>query len=359
MRARDVLFGGRVSRLSLAVLATIALLLGFVGGVVGRKTAKVEAVPTSSEVHLSYDRRSQPLESQFAKVAAAVQKSVVEIVAANGTVYEKGSGVIIDSGGHIVTNNHVIAQAADNPSQYIVMVVFHDGKQMPAKVIGHDSKTDLAVLKVDNVKDLTVGKLGDSSKVQVGDLVVAVGSPLGLRSTVTHGVVSALHRAVEIGDTVLDAIQADAPINAGNSGGPLIDMDAQVVGINTARYLGKGGVSIVTIGYAIPIDEVKAVVEVLIRDGKIQHPTLGINTRSVSNSLATGALVANVKAGSPAQRGGVLENDVITKVGTRAVADAYECVIAIRLLTIGRPTPIGVVRDGHPIALTVTPDPDK
>ena len=266
--------------------------------------------------------------------------------------------MIIDVSGHIVTNNHVIADVGSDAKPPDVSVIFNDGTKVPAKTIGRDPETDLAVLKVDNLKDLTVGHLGDSDKAQVGDLVVAVGSPLGLRSTVTHGVVSALHRATPVSDTVLDAVQIDAPTNAGNSGGPLINMKAQVIGINSARFRGTGGLSIVSIGYAIPINEVKNVAEVLIRDGKIHHPTLGINTRSVSNPIASGAQVANVKTGGPAQRGGVLENDVITKIGNRSVADAYECVVATRLLAIGQPAPITVVRDGHPVTLTVTPDTD-
>jgi S1-C subfamily serine protease len=355
---RDVLFGGRVSRMSLSILAVITLLLGISGGVIGRKTADVAEAFTSSNVTLSNNGRNRPPVSEFTKVAAAVQKSVVEVIAANGKVFEEGSGVVIDHRGYLVTNDHVIAEAANDPKKYGLVVIFNDGKQVPGHLVGHDPKTDLAVLKVDDVKDLTVAQLGDSDTLQVGDLVVAVGSPLGLRSTVTHGVVSALHRAVEVGETVLDAVQADAAINAGNSGGPLIDINARVIGINTARFLGNAGVSVVSIGFAIPINEAKGVAEVLIRDGKIQHPTLGINTRSASNAVASGALVANVKNEGPAQRGGVLENDVITRVGNRSVADGYEFVVAVRQLSIAQPAAIEVVRDGHAITLTVTPDPD-
>jgi S1-C subfamily serine protease len=195
--------------------------------------------------------------------------------------------------------------------------------------------------------------------VRVGELVLAVGSPLGLRSTVTHGIVSVLHRPVPEGDTVLDAVQTGASTNPGNSGGALIDMNAQVIGINTARYLGKGGSQVVSIGYAVPINEAKGVAEVLIRDGKIHHPTLGINTRSVSDSLAEGAQVANVKAGSPSQKSGIPENDVIVKVGDRTVADADEFVVAVRHLTIAQPAPIEVVRDGHHLTVTVIPGSDS
>jgi S1-C subfamily serine protease len=354
---RDVLVG-KISHVSLAILAVTALLIGFTGGLIGRKTAEVTETLTNSKVALSNHRASQPPESRFAKVAAAVQESVVEVVAAKDQRYEEGSGVIIDDRGDIITNNHVIAEAAENPGQYKVTVTFNDGKKVPATLVGRDPETDLAVLKVDNVNNLTVAHLGDSDTLHVGDLVVALGSPLGLRSTVTHGIVSALHRPVAEGETVLDALQTDASTNPGNSGGALIDMNAQAIGINTARYLGKGGTQVVSIGYAIPINEAKGVAEVLIRDGKIHHPTLGVNTRSVSDSLAEGAQVANVKAGSPSQQGGILENDVIVKVGNRTVADADEFVVAVRQLTIGQSAPIEVVRDGHHLTLIVVPAAD-
>lgn len=358
LRVRDVASGSKVSRISLAICAIVALLIGFTGGVIGRKTAVVAEVFTSQKVTFSDHRAGQSPESNFAKVAATVANAVVEVVATRGPDFSEGSGVVIDAGGHIVTNNHVIADVGSEAKPPDVSVIFDDGKKVAAKVVGRDRETDLAVLKVDNLQDLTIGHLGDSDKVHVGDLVLAVGSPLGLRGTVTHGVVSALHRAAPVGDTVIDAVQIDAPTNAGNSGGPLIDMDAHVVGINAARYLGKDGLSIVSIGYAIPINEAKSVADVLVRDGKIHHSTLGITTRSVRNSLASGALVANIKTGGPAQKGGLLENDVITKMGNRSVADSYESVIAVRLLPIGKPAAVDVVRDGHPVTLTVTPDPD-
>jgi S1-C subfamily serine protease len=274
----------------------------------------------------------------------------------------QGSGVVIDGRGYIVTNNHVISEAANNPSQFKTTVVFNDGKEVPANLVGRDPKTDLAVLKVDNVDNLSVARLGDSDKVRVGDEVLAAGAPLGLRSTVTHGIVSALHRPVPLSgegsdtDTVIDAIQTDASINHGNSGGPLIDMDSQVIGINTAGKSLSDSAS--GLGFAIPINEAKNVAQTLIRDGKIQHPTLGVSTRSVSNAIASGAQVANVKAGSPAQKGGILENDVIVKVGNRKVADADEFVVAVRQLTIGQDAPVEVVRDGRNVTLTVKPDPD-
>lgn len=359
---RDVLFGGKVSYLALLVLLLIALVIGMLGGLIGRKTAEVAEAFTTSKVTLSTNGNGEGPAGRFAKVAAATANAVVTIESKSDQEGLQGSGVVVDGRGYIVTNNHVISEAANNPSQFKTTVVFNDGKEVPANLVGRDPKTDLAVLKVDNVDNLSVARLGDSDKVRVGDEVLAAGAPLGLRSTVTHGIISALHRPVPLSgegsdtDTVIDALQTDASINHGNSGGPLIDMDSQVIGIDTAGKSLSDSAS--GLGFAIPINEAKMVAQTLIRDGKIVHPTLGISTRSVSNAIASGAQVANVKAGSPAQKGGILENDVIVKVGNRKVADADEFVVAVRLLTIGQDAPIEVVRDGRHVTLTVKPDPD-
>ena len=237
---RDVLFGRKVSYLALAVLLLIALVIGLVGGVIGRKTAEVVDAFTTSKVTLSTNGGTEQPAGRFAKVAAATANAVVTIESKSDQEGMQGSGVVIDGRGYIVTNNHVISEAANNPSQFKTTVVFNDGKEVPANLVGRDPKTDLAVLKVDNVDNLSVARLGDSDKVRVGDEVLAAGAPLGLRSTVTHGIISALHRPVPLSgegsdtDTVIDALQTDASINHGNSGGPLIDMDSQVIGINTA-----------------------------------------------------------------------------------------------------------------------------
>lgn len=360
---RDVLFGGRVSYVALAVLAIIALVVGIAGGWVGRKTAEVVEAFTTSKVTLNTSDTGPAPEGRFAKVAAAVADSVVTVEATSDQEGSQGSGVVIDGRGYIVTNNHVISEAAINPSKYKMHVVFNDGKEVPANLVGRDPKTDLAVLKVDNVDNLTVAKMGDSDKLTVGQEVIAAGAPLGLRSTVTAGIISALHRPVPLSgdgsdtDTVIDGLQTDAPINHGNSGGPLIDMNGNVIGINTA---GKSlSESASGLGFAIPVNEVKAVVDALIRDGKIAHPTLGLTARSVSNDIASGAQVANVKAGSPAEKAGILENDVVVKVGDRTVADADEFVVAVRQLKIGQDAPIEVMRDGRRVVLTVNPGPDN
>ncbi|QNI08132.1 trypsin-like serine protease [Mycobacterium kubicae] len=359
---RDVLFGGKVSYVALGILLVTALLIGAIGGLIGRKTAEVVEAFTTSKVTLSTNGNGEGPAGRFTKVASAIADSVVTIESKSDQEGMQGSGVIIDGRGYIVTNNHVISEAANNPSQFKTTVVFNDGKEVPASLVGRDPKTDLAVLKVDNVNNLTVARLGDSDKVRVGDEVLAAGAPLGLRSTVTHGIVSAMHRPVPLSgegsdtDTVIDGIQTDASINHGNSGGPLIDMDSQVIGINTAGKSLSDSAS--GLGFAIPVNEMKFVAQTLIKDGKIVHPTLGISTRSVSNAIASGAQVANVKAGSPAQKGGILENDVIVKVGNRGVADSDEFVVAVRQLPIGQDAPVEVVRDGRHVTLTVKPDPD-
>ena len=151
-------------------------------------------------------------------------------------------------------------------------------------------------------------------------------------------------------------MQTDASINHGNSGGPLINMNSDVIGINTAGKSLSDSAS--GLGFAIPVNEVKHTVETLIKDGKVAHPTLGLTARSVSNDIASGAQVANVKAGGPAEKGGILENDVVVKVGNRTVADADEFVVAVRQLTIGQEAPIEVVRDGRHVTLMVTPGTD-
>jgi S1-C subfamily serine protease len=360
---RDVLFGGRVSYVALAVLAIIALVIGFAGGWVGRKTAEVVEAFTTSKVTLSTEGGSEAPAGRFAQVADSVANSVVTVEATNEAEGSQGSGVVIDGRGYVVTNNHVISEAATNPSQYKMKIVFNDGKEVPANLVGRDPKTDLAVLKVDNVDNLTVARLGDSDKLKVGEEVIAAGAPLGLRSTVTQGIISALHRPVPLNgddsdtDTVIDGVQTDAAINHGNSGGPLINMNSEVIGINTA---GKSlSESASGLGFAIPVNEVKNVADTLIKDGKIAHPTLGLTARSVSNDLASGAQVANVKAGGPAEKAGILENDVVVKVGDRTVADADEFVVAVRQLKVGQDAPIEVVRDGRHVTLTVNPTADN
>ena len=261
---------------------------------------------------------------------------------------------MLDADGHIVTAAHVVDDATQ------LTVTFADGTSRPATLLGKDDATDVAVIKVDAPSSvLHPLQLGDSSQLQVGDGVVAIGSPFGLEDTVTSGIVSALNRTITSPNnfSIDGAIQTDAAINHGNSGGPLLDLQGKVIGINTAGKSLSDSAS--GLGFAIPVNEVKNVVDALIKDGKIAHPTLGLTARSVSNDLASGAQVANVKAGGPAEKAGILENDVVVKVGDRAVADADEFVVAVRLLKIGQDAPIEVVREGRHVTLTVNPGPDN
>jgi len=361
---RDVLFGGRVSWVALGIIMIVALVIGVLGGVVGRKTAEVVQAFTTSKVTLETGGEAQEPAGKFADVAAAVADSVVTINVDNKEKTEGsiGSGVIVDGRGYIVTNNHVISDAAKNAADYDITVVFNDGKEVPANLVGRDPKTDLAVLKVDNVDNLVVARLGDSEKLRVGEEVIAAGAPLGLRSTVTQGIISALHRPVPLSgdssdtDTVIDGVQTDASINHGNSGGPLINMNSEVIGINTAGKSLSDSAS--GLGFAIPVNEVKDVINNLITQGKMAHPTLGLSAVSVSNSVASGALIKNVVVGGPADRAGIKENDVVVKIGNRAVADADEFVVAVRQLQIGQDAPVEVIRDGRPVTLTVNPGSD-
>jgi S1-C subfamily serine protease len=360
---RDVLFGGRLTRTALAVLAVIAIAIGLVGGWVGRKTSEVIEAFTTSKMILNTTDISKLPDGQMAKVAAAVADSVVTVQATSDSVGLQGSGVVVDGRGYIVTNNHVISEAARSPDKFKMTVVFNDGKQAKANLVGRDPATDLAVLKVDNVDRLTVARLGDSDKLRVGDQVMAAGAPLGLRSTDTQGIVSALHRAVPLSGedsdtkTVIDAVQTDASINHGNSGGPLLNMASEVIGINTASKSLSDSAS--GLGFAIPVNEVKSVVATLIRDGKITHPTLGVTAEQLNDSGSRGARVTKVNPGGPADRAGIKENDVVVKLGDRTVNSLDELTVAVRQLKIGQDAPIDVLRDGQRITLTVKPDPRK
>ncbi|HEY2764116.1 MAG TPA: trypsin-like peptidase domain-containing protein [Pseudonocardiaceae bacterium] len=358
---REVLFGRRLQPRALAALGAVVLVIGGIGGFVGRVTAEVGGPLTNPDATLAQAEPAidRPAGS-VAAVASRVLPAVVSLEFRVGDTGGFGSGVVIDPAGYVVTNNHVVAPAATTP-QATLDAVFSDGTRLPARIVGRDPKTDLAVLKVD-VANPTVAQLGISSKLKPGDAVIAIGSPLGLAGTVTTGIVSAMDRPVrlegEAGDSaaVIDAIQTDAAINPGNSGGALVDGAGAVVGINTAiRTLGNGqsGGSI-GLGFAIPIDEARTIAQQLIRTGHYQHAELGVNVASVTDGTSDGARVQNVQQGSSAAESGILENDVITKVGGRTVAGADELIVAVREHKIGEEVPISLVRDGRPLMVKVT-----
>ncbi|MFT4041857.1 MAG: trypsin-like peptidase domain-containing protein [Gordonia sp. (in: high G+C Gram-positive bacteria)] len=360
LSVKDILFGKHVTWDALAVLAVIALLIGVVGGLVGRWTAEVAAPLNSDTVRLSTGAGDdhQQGRSSVARVASAVEKSVVSIDVRTASGGETGSGFVIDKAGYILTNNHVISMAANDTSAKLE-VVFFDRHRVAARIVGRDIHSDLAVVKVNDVENLTVAKIGNSDTLQIGEEVVAFGSPLGLDRTVTSGIVSATHRAVALPpdadsdtDAVIDAIQTDAAINPGNSGGPLVSSAAAVVGINTAIASGAGGS--IGLGFAIPISQAIPIAQALIRDGKVNHAQIGVSASSVRNDRVLGALIRNVVDGSPAARAGIREDDVISSFNGRSIESADELTVAVRATKIGQRVPFTYWRDGRTFTGTVT-----
>ncbi|MEV0059452.1 trypsin-like peptidase domain-containing protein [Nocardia sp. NPDC050718] len=364
LTAREVLFGSRVAPKALALLAVLALGIAVLGGLVGRITAETASTLTSRKVTLDQTAGIEEPHSRIAAVANAVLPSVVSIRVTVGDNGATGSGVVIDGAGYVVTNNHVISMAAtDKSDRAAIQVQFSDGTRVPAKIVGRDPKTDLAVLKVE-AKNLTVANLGKSSDVQVGDDVLAVGSPLGLSKTVTSGIVSAQHRPVKLAgegsdtNAVIDAVQTDAAINPGNSGGALVDMQGRVIGINTAIRSETGGS--VGLGFAIPVDVMQTVAQTLIRDGQMHHPVIGLSarTKTVANEVMSGAAVADVAPGSPAAKAGIVEGDVIVKIGDREVTGPDELVVAVQARKIGETVNVQLIRDGRQVDVPVTLESD-
>jgi serine protease Do len=263
-----------------------------------------------------------------------------------------GSGFIIDPAGYIVTNNHVIADSDD------VMVQIEDGSQanLKAKIIGRDNKTDLALLKVEAGHPLPFVKWGDSDKTRVGDWVVAIGNPFGLGGTVTAGIVSARARQLNAGPYD-DFLQTDAAINKGNSGGPMFNMDGQVIGVNSAIYSPTGGS--VGIGFAIPSAIAKPVIEQLRKFGKTKRGWLGVKIQTVTDEIAesmglqkpAGALVASVTAGGPAEVAGVQAGDIILKFDNKTVADMQHLPRIVAETEIGKTVPVEVWRKGKRVSL--------
>jgi serine protease Do len=264
-----------------------------------------------------------------------------------------GSGVIIDAAGVIVTNEHVIRGASE------IHVVLADGRQVDAEVIGSDSDADLAVLKINVKGPLPAAKLGTSSDLMIGESVVAIGSPLGLKKTVTVGVVSALGRTIKSDDRVLnDFIQTDASINPGNSGGPLLNIDGEVIGINSAIIA-----SAQNIGFAIPVDKVRRIVTELTQFGKVRAAWVGLDVQPLSLELSRrlgwdrtfGALINVVEDGSPAALAGFQRGDIVMQVGTTQIENADDLRSRIRGLTAKSPVQMKIFRAGQELAVELTP----
>lgn len=276
------------------------------------------------------------------QVAAKVVPSVVKLETSTGRQSEEGSGIVLTSDGLILTNNHVVAAAAKDGlpgGSPATTVTFSDGRTAPFSVVGTDPSTDIAVVRAEGVSGLTPVTIGSSSNLKVGQEVVAVGSPLGLEGTVTTGIISALNRPVAAGgdagdqNTVLDAIQTDAAINPGNSGGALVNMNGQLVGVNSAiATLGDDSTGpasgSIGLGFAIPVDQAKRIADELIKTGRATHASLGVQ---VSNDASVnGAKIMEVVPGGPADAAGLPSGVVVTKLDDRSIGGADGLVAAVR-----------------------------
>ncbi len=272
-----------------------------------------------------------------------------------------GSGVIIDEEGYILTNEHVIG-GADK-----ITVTLSDGREFKGEIKGQDVRSDLAVIKI-NARNLPIAKLGDSENLRIGQWVVAIGNPFGFalqnpEPTVTVGVISALHRS--LGRTISrerdygDVIQTDAAINPGNSGGPLVNLNGEVVGINVAIFSTTGGYQ--GIGFAIPINTAKRILDQLIAGKKILYGWLGVTVQDLTDDLAKhfgvsdtkGALIANVLEGSPAEKGGLKEGDIIRRFDNQTIDSVRELLNVVGRTEVGRRVEVVVTREKKELALKV------
>jgi putative serine protease PepD len=349
------------------VVAVLALVVGVIGGALGGMAyqAVSDGNGTVSNGLAGVETRAEPpLRAHNGSIAAVAQKllpSTVQISAeyqgqAGGAT---GSGFVLDRQGHIVTNNHVV-QSADQDHGPIE-VVDEDGNRYPARVVGRSTVYDLAVLFVPTAKNLEPAALGASANLRVGDEVVAIGSPLGLSSTVTAGIVSALHRPVTTGSSgddssYINAVQTDAAINPGNSGGPLVDLRGRVVGVNSAIATTGGSLSgesgNIGVGFAIPIEQVRITADQILRSGHATYPIIGAQVKTGGRD-ESGATIDSVVSGSPAARAGLRKGDVVTAVDGERVTDGVSLIVAIRAHQPGESVPFTVQRDGTQKILTI------
>ena len=271
-----------------------------------------------------------------------------------------GSGFIISPDGYVVTNNHVISGGPGEGTKPVVSsitVTLPDRKEYKATVIGRDIASDLALLKID-AKNLPFVEFGDSTRTRVGDWVVAIGNPFGLGGTVTAGIISALHRNIGLGGAYDRYLQTDASINQGNSGGPMFDLNGNVIGINTAIFSPTGGN--VGIGFAIPAEEAKPVIDALRKGGRVQRGYLGVGIQPITEEIASalglpknrGEIVARVEPGQAAARAGIKQGDVIVKVNNQDVTPDNTLSYIVANLPIGSRVPIELIRDGKRSTVT-------
>ncbi|MGS0685581.1 trypsin-like peptidase domain-containing protein [Nakamurella sp. GG22] len=359
---------GRRTSTLVATTAALALVAGFGGGYLGGQFNADSVAGDSSLSQLSTsapvsDNRAPAPAGSVQEVASKVLPSTVSVLASSGSSGGEGSGVILTADGMILTNNHVVEGATT------LEVRFNDGTTAAAKIVGTTATDDLAVIKAEGVSGLTPATLGNSADLQVGQPVVAIGSPLGLSATVTSGIVSALNRPVRTGsesgqaqDTVINAVQTDAAINPGNSGGALVDMNGSVIGINSAiaslsASESGGQAGSIGVGFAIPVDQAKRIAKEIIETGKATHAVLGATVSDAagqSSQIPTGAKIAQVTEGSGAQAAGLQSGDVITAIGYQTVESADALIAAVRSATPNGTTNVTFVRDGADQTVSVT-----
>ena len=313
----------------------IALVAGGIGATIGRNSSTnlgTNFVDTKNTVQ----RAPDSIAALAARVIPAVVSIEVKASAGSGT----GSGFFLDSNGIILTNNHVVAAGANNGT---ITVELSDGKKYLAKLIGRDNSYDLAVLKIDVTSAPTL-QFGNSDQVQVGDAVIAIGSPLGLAGTVTSGIISSKNRAVTTGNGIgessfINALQTDAAINPGNSGGPLVDATGAVVGVNSAiATLGAGSQSgSIGLGFAIPINQAKKTADQLIKFGSSTYPSMGVSldTMFPGSGAKIPSTPGSVSAGGPADRAGIKPGDIIVEIDGKTITSADEAIVSVRSHSVG------------------------
>ena len=358
-------------RAGLAAVIATSLLVGGAAGLGGAATwdALQDDEPRSTSSASStpvVDQGDAPAEEGSVEaVAAQVLPSVVKIDVASQQGSGSGSGIILTDDGTILTNNHVVEGAADGGA---IRVSFADGTTADAEILGTDPLTDTAVIKAQDVSGLQAATIGKSANLDVGQGVVAIGSPFGLDATVTSGIVSALDRPVNAGSddegnsTTYPAIQTDAAINPGNSGGPLVDMTGAVVGINSsirtaASSLGSGPGGSIGLGFAIPIDEVMPIVDQMAAGETPTHARLGIQVGTPEDGSA-GAVLIEVSEGSTADEAGLQAGDVITRIDDRRIVGADSLVATIRSYRPGDTVEVTWLRDGEEQSAEVVLDSD-
>ncbi|NEE00546.1 S1C family serine protease [Phytoactinopolyspora halotolerans] len=349
-------------RAPIAVLFVVAVLLaGALGGIVGAQLDRSTPGSANTVTVIGADPATvgELPDNSTGSVAAAVLPSVVSITSADGG----GSGFVISTDGYVLTNHHVVASGADVDGGSINVELF-DGRRLEAEIVGASPSYDLAVLHVE-ADDLEPVVIGDSAAVEVGDPVIAIGSPLGLDSTVTSGIISALDRPVTAGSqadtqSYINALQTDAAINPGNSGGPLVDTDGRVIGVNSAiATLGLGAdAGSIGLGFAIPIDQASRTAEQLITDGEAVYPIMGAlldNTHQGPGArVADGGDEPGITPDGPAERAGVRPGDVITELNGERIRNAAELIVMLRSHEPGEQVTLTIERGDSSQEIEVT-----